>query len=85
MSSYSSLTGSGYYALGIGAVGSLNITGAVGLDLKILEWKENKLLVQFGVVSMYDPVRGESLVIAGEGGPSFLMPSFNIKVNRWKK
>ena len=84
-SSYSSLTGSGYYVLGIGAVGSLNITGALGLDFKILEWKENKLLVQFGVVSMYDPIRGESLVLAGDGGPSFLMPSFNIKLNRGKK
>ena len=84
LSSYFSPTGSGYYALGIGAVGSLNITGAVGLNLKIFDWGRNKLFVQFGVVSMYDPVRGESLVIAGEGGPSFLMPSFNIKVNRGK-
>ena len=85
MSSYSSLTGSGWYVLGIGAAGSLNITGSIGLDFKILEWKENKLLVQFGVISMYDPLRGESLVLAGEGGPSFLMPSINIKFNRGKK
>ena len=85
LSSYSSLTGSGWYVLGIGAVGSLNITGSIGLDFKILEWKENKLLVQFGVISMYDPLRGESLVLSGEGGPSFLMPSINIKFNRGKK
>ena len=85
LSSYSSLIDSGWYVLGISVAGSLNITGSNGLDFKILEWKKNKLLVQFGVISMYDLLRGESLALSGEGGPSFLMPPINIKFNREKK
>jgi len=41
--------------------------------------------VQFGVISMYDLLRGESLALSGESAPSFLMPSINIKFNREKK
>ena len=85
LSSYSSLIDSGWYVLDISVAGSLNITGSNGLDFKILEWKKNKLLVQFGVISMYDLLRGESLALSGEGAPSFLMPFINIKFNREKK
>ena len=85
LSSYSSLIDSGWYVLGISVAGSLNITGSNGLDFKILEWKKNKLLVQFGVISMYDLLRGESLALSVESAPSFLMPSINIKFNGEKK
>ena len=79
---YISMSGFGYYLLGIGAVGGLGVSSTLGLDIDIIEWKEkNKLIFQFGLFSAYDIVNGKSLVIEGEGGPSFLMPSINLKLN----
>ena len=82
VSTYCSLTGSAYYVLAIGALASANITGSLGLELTLFEGKKSRLISHFGFISMLDPVRRQSLVVAGEGGPSFLMPSLNIKFNR---
>jgi len=79
---YISISGFGYYALGIGAVAGLGISSTLGVDIDIIEWKEkNKLIFQFGLFSAYDIVNGKSLIIEGDGGPSFLMPSINLKLN----
>ena len=50
----------------------------------IAEWKKNEVILQFGIISMYDPIRGENITIGADNGPSFLMPSFNVKVNYGK-
>ena len=47
--------------------------------------KENGIIIlQFGIISMYDLIRGENMTIGADSGPSFLMPSFNIKLNQRK-
>ena len=81
---YVSWTSFGYYILPISENGdplvSLGISAVAGIDITIMEWGEkNKLKFQFGILASYDPIRDENLIISGEGGPSFLMPSFNIK------
>ena len=81
-SPYISMSGFGYYVLGIGAAGGLGASSTLGVDIDIIKWKEkNKLIFQFGLFSAYDIVNGKSLIIEGEGGPSFLMPSINLKLN----
>ena len=79
---YLSISGFGYYVLGIGAVGGLGVSSTLGVDIDIIKWKENnKLIFQFGLFSGYDIVNGQSLVLEGDGGPSFLMPSINLKLS----
>ena len=83
-SPYCSLTGLGYYVLAIGAVGSVGICGALGVDMSAIKWEKKEIILQFGIISMYDPIRGKNITIGGDNGPSFLMPSFNIKLNQRK-
>lgn len=79
---YISISGFGYYVLGIGAAGGLGVSSTLGVDIDIIKWKENnKLIFQFGLFSGYDILSGKSLIIEGDGGPSFLMPSINLKLN----
>ena len=80
ISPYLSLTGFGYYVLGIGAIAGGAVSASLGFDVDVIDWKKNRLMLQLGVCSAYDLVNDMSLVIEGEGGPSFLMPSFNIKL-----
>ena len=40
-SPYFSLTGFGYYVLGIGVVGSLGVSGTLGFDMTAIKWKKN--------------------------------------------
>ena len=81
ISTYSSITGSAYYVLALSALASANITGSLGLEVTLFKGKKSRLVSHFGFISMFDPIRRMSLVISGEGGPSFLMPSLNIKFN----
>lgn len=83
-SPYFSLTGFGYYVLAIGAVGSLGVSGTLGFDMTAIKWKKKEIILQFGITSLYDLIRGENLTIGGDNGPSFLMPSFNIKFKNRK-
>ena len=83
-SPYCSLTGLGYYVLAIGAVGSVGISGALGVDMSAIKWGKKEIILQFGIISMYDPIRGKNITIGGDNGPSFLMPSLNIKLNQRK-
>ena len=79
---YLTLSGFGYYVFAINAVGGLAVSSTLGVDFNILKWKENnKLIFQFGFFTAYDILNGYSLVIEGEGGPSFLMPSINLKLS----
>ena len=80
-SPYFSLTGFGCYVLAIRASSYLGISGTLGFDVNVIEWKKKKIILQFGIISMYDLLRNENLTIGAENGPSFLMPSFNIKLN----
>ena len=80
-SPYFSLTGFGYYVLAIGAVGSVGVSGTLGFDMTAIKWKKKEIVLQFGITSMYDLIRGENMTIGADNGPSFLMPSFNIKLN----
>ena len=80
--SYLALSGFGYYVLAINGNGGLGVSSTLGVDADILRWKENnKLIFQFGVLAAYDILNGQSLIIEGDGGPSFLMPSFNLKLS----
>ena len=81
---YFSLTGFGYYVLAIGAVGSLGVSGTLGFDMTAIKWKKKEIILQFGITSLYDLIRGENLTIGADNGPSFLMPSFNIKFKNRK-
>jgi len=83
-SPYFSLTGFGYYVLAIGAVGSLGVSGTLGFDMTAIKWKKKEIILQFGITSLYDLIRGENLTIGADNGPSFLMPSFNIKFKNRK-
>ena len=83
-SPYFSLTGFGYYVLAIGAVGSVGVSGTLGFDMTAIKWKKKEIILQFGITSMYDLIRGENITIGADNGPSFLMPSFNIKLNNRK-
>ena len=80
-SPYFSMTGFGYYVLAIGAVGSVGVSGTLGLDITAFTWKNKAIILQLGVISMYDLIRGENITLGADNGPSFLMPSFNIKLN----
>jgi len=83
-SSYISWTGFGYYALSISesksSLGSLALSGNLGLDFIPIKWNNNEIKLQFGLLASYDLLRGENLILSGEGGPSFLMPSVNIQL-----
>jgi len=83
-SPYFSLTGFGYYVLAIGAVGSLGASGTLGFDMTAIKWKKKEIILQFGITSIYDLIRGENITLGADNGPSFLMPSFNIKLNNRK-
>ena len=83
-SPYFSLTGFGYYVLAIGAVGSLGVSGTLGFDMTAIKWKKKEIILQFGITSMYDLIRGENITFGADNGPAFLMPSFNIKLNNRK-
>tara|TARA_Y100001970_G_C14204533_1_gene843148 strand:+ start:353 stop:790 length:438 start_codon:yes stop_codon:yes gene_type:complete len=84
LSPYVSMTGFGYYVLAIGAIGSAGISTVLGLDLTAIKWKNKKIIIQFGVISMYDIIRSQNLTLGADNGPSFLMPSFNIQFNYTK-
>jgi hypothetical protein len=83
-SPYFSLTGFGYYVLAIGAVGGIGVTGTLGLDIIGIKWKKKEIIFQLGITSMYDLTSGKNITIGADNGPSFLMPSFNIKLNNRK-
>tara|TARA_B100000609_G_C17105630_1_gene377010 strand:- start:281 stop:754 length:474 start_codon:yes stop_codon:yes gene_type:complete len=80
-SPYFSLTGFGYYVLAINAGGSIATSGTLGLDISPIKWKDKEIILQFGITSIYDLIKGENITIGADDGPSFLMPSFNIKLN----
>ena len=88
LSSYFSWTGFGYYILSMSensdAHGSLGLSANLALDFIPIKWKGYQLKTQFGLLASYDPIIGEGLVIPGEGGPSFLMPSVNIQLRAQK-
>jgi len=88
LSSYFSWTGFGYYILSMSensdAHGSLGLSANLGLDFIPIKWKGYQLKTQFGLLASYDPIIGEGLVIPGESGPSFLMPSVNIQLRAQK-
>jgi len=95
-SSYVSWTGFGYYILSMSenanAHTSLGFSGNLGIDFhpiildinslgfKVKKWKKYELKFQFGLLASYDPIRGESIILPGDGGPSFIMPSINLQV-----
>jgi len=82
-SPYISWTGFGYYILSMSEnadpEGSLGISGTLGVDVSTIKWKKSELKFQFGLFAAKN-IKGQNLIIPGEGGPSFLMPSINIKV-----
>ena len=84
LSGYISSTGFGYYILPLSENGDLftglGLSGNLGIDFSPIKWKENELKFHIGLLASCDPLRSENLIVPGEGGPSFLMPSFNIKV-----
>ena len=84
LSPYFSFTGFGSYLLAINAVASLGVSGTLGFDMTAIKWKKKEIILQFGITSMYDLIRGENITIGADNGPSFLMPSFNIKLNNRK-
>ena len=78
---YVSLTGFAWYVAAIGAVGSpMSATASIGADITAINWKNNAIKLQFGIISMYDIANNQSITIDGENGPPGIMPSFNIKV-----
>ena len=79
-SPYVSATGFGYYLLAIAAVGGVGISGNLGIDITTVEYKDMALKFQFGLFSAFDPFSGQSLIIPGDGGPSYIMPSFSMKL-----
>ncbi len=83
-SPYFSLTGFGGFVLAINAAAPVGISGTLGFDVTAIKWKKKEIILQFGITSMYDLIRGENMTIGADNGPSFLMPSFNIKLNNRK-
>ena len=83
-SSYISWTGFGYYILPMtenkSPLGSLALSGNLGLDFTPIKWNNNEIKLQFGLLASYDPLRGENLIISADNGPSFLFPSVNIQL-----
>ena len=49
-----------------------------------IKWKKKEIILQFGMTSLFDLIRAENLTIGADNGPSFLMPSFNIKIKNRK-
>ena len=84
LSSYVSLTGFGYYILSMSESsngdGSLGVSANLGIDVIAINWKKYQLKTQFGLLTSFDIITGKSLLVPGEGGPSFLMPSINIQL-----
>jgi len=83
-SPYFSLTGFGGFVLAINAAAPVGVSGTLGFDVTAIKWKKKEIILQFGITSMYDLIRGENITIGADNGPSFLMPSFNIKLNNRK-
>tara|TARA_B100001758_G_C18202613_1_gene500648 strand:+ start:134 stop:664 length:531 start_codon:yes stop_codon:yes gene_type:complete len=87
-SSYVSWTGFGYYALPMSENTNINaslaVSGVLGLEFTPIKWDNNQIKFQGGLFTSYDPIKGENLIVEGEGGPSFLMPSINVQI-RFKK
>ena len=40
------MTGFGYYVLAIGAVGSVGVSGTLGLDITAFTWKNKTIILQ---------------------------------------
>jgi len=82
-SPYYSFTGFLYYLLPMSehadAEGSLGVSCSLGIDLTTIKWRGFELIFQAGILAAYDPFNGRGLVIPGEGGPNFIMPSLNVK------
>ena len=81
---YVSLTGHGYYVLGMGGepTAGLAATGSVGIDMHIIKWEEIDFSVNLGIISTYDFTRGGfDMTLGASEGPNWLMPSINIKAN----
>ena len=74
----------GYYILPMtenkSPLGSLAISGNLGLDFTPVRWNNNEIKLQFGLLTSYDPLRDEILIISADNGPSFLFPSVNIQL-----
>jgi len=83
-SPYFSLTGFGGFVLAINAAAPVGVSGTLGFDVTAIKWTKKEIILQFGITSMYDLIRGENITIGADNGPSFLMPSFNIKLNNRK-
>ena len=79
-SPYASLTGFGYYLLAINAIGGLAVSANLGVDINIISWNKYTIMLQCGLFTAYDIFTGRSIIIPASDGPSFLMPSFNIKI-----
>ena len=79
-SPYASLTGFLYYVLAIAGDGSIGLSGTLGVDVSAIKWKKSELMLQFGIISMYDIIRSNNITLGASEGPSFLMPSFGIKI-----
>ena len=80
-STYFSLTGFGYYVLGIGVGISGAVIATFGSELSLLEWKDKELILQLGILSMFDVIRWENMTLGADNGPGEVMPSFSLKVN----
>ena len=65
---------------------SLAISGNLGLDFTPIKSNNNEIKLQFGLLTSYDPLRDEILIVSADNGPSFLFPSVNIqiRIERWK-
>ena len=84
LSSYVSWTGFGYYSLPMtenkSPFASLAISGNLGLDFTPIKSNNNEIKLQFGLLTSYDPLRDEILIVSADDGPSFLFPSVNIQI-----
>ena len=80
LSPHFSLTGFGYYLLGIGGIAGLAVSANLGVDVFTLQWKKNEFKFQFGFFAAYDPINNTNILIGADDGPSWLMPSINFKV-----
>jgi len=77
---YISVTGLGYYVLVMAAGASLGVSASIGTDIAIVEWNQKRITLQFGIIGMYDLIRGESPLIGADNGPPGVMPSINLKI-----
>ena len=59
-----------------------NISAALGADITAIDWKQNKIKLSAGLITMYDLINKTTpnIIISASNGAQNIMPTLNLKI-----